>query len=501
MGGAASIGPRSPFDHLWVWILVGVCSAALPVLATAGDLQMRYLLYGILGIGLLALTPYVVMLVGSMERIFWILFLLSLQLELAFTPITVAGGKPAGPFGTMITPTMLTALVLFTIWGSARIWGDGERLRIDRGLLLAAGAVFCTAAISMINAAGRTLSIFGLFELLSLTLTAVVASHGCSIRRNIPTLRSALFAVLFVQSVFIIVEQALGVQISLSRGLNTEYAWGDTSEGRFAGTFGAPSTAATYLAVCLLFLFRRMFSKQPPTHATASWALFALGFLALLLTRTRSAWIGFTIGSIGLGWQCFRLGTLSRQMANRLVVGGVLALLLAWPLVAQRLGEDHKGMADTRGNLAWIAVEMIKSHPFAGVGVNTATNQVYSYAVKAGLANNWVFIVHNQFLLVAAETGLPGLAAFLVLMWVGLRAARRCMQSEDTLIAEVGGTLFWSLIAMCWALNIDHVSGSMTYVLLWFLIGAACGLDALRQRESGLLPRGADARTAAAFAA
>ena len=481
------------------WVLIGIAAGAFPVLATAAGLEMRYLVYGIVGIALIGVLGYVVAFVGSVERLLWILLVLSLQLELAFTPIMTHDEKLAGPFGIMITPTLLCALLLVGIWSSARLWGDGDGLRTDRNLVIGAAAVIGTAMLSAAFAMGRMLSLFGIFELVSVALTALVANRACSDRSNISILRTALFVSIFVQSTFIIIEQTLGIQISLARGVNVAYGWAGGNEGRFAGTFAAPSCAATFLVVCLLFLFRRLSSKQPPVHTTVMWGLFALGFLALLLTRTRSGWIAFTIGCAGLAWQAFRDGTLSRQMANRLLVGGLVALLIAWPLVSQRLSDDHKGAADTRGNLVRIAVEMIKVNPIAGVGINTATTQVYNYAARAGIGG-WVFIVHNQFLLVGAETGLPGLAALVFLAWVGLRAARRCMTSEDVLIKETGGALFWSLISMVWALNLDHVSGTVTYALFWFLIGAACGLDTLRQRDSrGVMDR--PRVPAAAFAA
>lgn len=503
---AASPNPRdgrasrlATFRNVQQWVLIGMAAGAFPLIATASGMELRHVVYGVVVLSLVSLLGCLVFFVGSLERLLWCFFVLALQLELAFTPITAPGGKEAGPYGIMITPILLSGLALIAIWASVRHWGGGEKLRVERGILLASGGVLCAALLSFINAAGRVLSVFGVFEILMLILTAVVACHWGSVRRNVLTLRSALLVALFIQSALIIIEQFAGVQISLARGVNAN--WGTSEMGRFAGTFGSPSSAATFLVVCLLFLFRYMSSKHRPARATALWGLFALGVLALLLTRTRSEWIGFAIACFGLGWQCYRDGTLSRRVANRLVTGGLIALLLAWPLVKQRLRDDHSGAADTRENLVWIAVAMIKAHPLVGVGINTGTNQVYSYAATVGLANGWVFIVHNQFLLVAAETGLPGLAALVALVWLGLRAARRCMRSDDVFIRETGGALFWSLIAMVWALNLDHVSGCMTYVLFWFLIGAACGLDALRRREGELMAHGADVPVATACAA
>lgn len=467
---------RLPLPQWLVWVTFGASIAIVPATAGAVGIDTRYVLYGVITLGVSCVSPYVVMVAGSAESLLWMCFVLSLQLEVAYTPIAYGGTKVAGPFGTMITPALLGAAALLALATAQRMWGTAQRLRVERLMVIAAGGMLLTAVLSMLNAAGRTLSLFGVFELVSLSIVAVAASNACSEAKNLRLLRQGFFVILFVQSCLIIIEQSVGVQISLSRGINADYGWGNSVEGRFAGTFGAPSSAATFLVVSLLFLLRHMIATGFRQRSGKLWALFALGLLALLLTRTRSGWIGFIIGCAGMTWQARRAGTLPRWVTRRLLIAGVLALLLAWPLVSGRLADDHRGMADTRGNLAWIAAEMIKAHPVLGVGINTATNQVYQYAVRAGLSSGWVFIVHNQFLLVAAETGIPGLAAFSALIWVGLRAARRSMRSDDPLLNEIAGATFWALVAMVWALNLDHVSGCMTYVLLWALIGAASGL-------------------------
>jgi len=38
-----------------------------------------------------------------------------------------------------------------------------------------------------------------------------------------------------------------------------------------------------------------------------------------------------------------------------------------------------------------------------------------------------------------------------------------------------GAWLFWSLLALAWALNMDHVSGTATYKLVFLMLGAALG--------------------------
>jgi O-antigen ligase len=486
--GGRRLGPGLSLESPKTWLVVGLIAGAAPVVALGLGLETRYIVYGALALVLAAVLPYIVFATGPLDRLLWVGFVLSLQLELAWAPISSGFGKVAGPYGVLISPTLLAGLSIVAVRWLQGVFGSGERLQVERGFAIAALCFLASGLLSFVKTTSLRLSGFGTFEIVSLILTAIVACDQCSRRGGIVILRKGLFTLLLAQSVIILTEQVTGIQISLAHGINRSYSWGGGDLGRFAGTFGAPSVAATYITVALLFLFSRLFSEERATRATRLWWLFGIGFLALLASRTRSAWIALAIGLVGLGWRSYRSGTISRRVVGRLLVAALLAFVIAWPLVSKRLAEDHEGSAETRGNLVAVAMAMIKANPVSGVGLNTATSRVNLYAAAAGVGG-WVFIVHNQFLLVAAETGIPGLIAFLFVIGVGIKAARRCMRSDDTLIRETGAVLFWSLMSMLWAFNLDHVSGCMTYFLIWFLIGAACGLDILRKREeAGIAP-------------
>ncbi len=473
----------------WPWLAVGALAGSLPVLAATAGLAPRYVVYGCLGLGLLGVVPYLAMAAGSLNRLLWIVFIVSLQLELAWAPIYWKFAKVAGPYGILISPTLLVGVAMIGVWTGAEWWGAARRIPgPGKRFYLAAALFVATALVSMLVTPDRSLSAFGVFEIASLIVTATVAAYGCGTRDGVRALRDAMLAVVVMQGLVIVAEQVLGIQFSLAHGINTQYDWDAGDHARFAGTFAAPSVAATFLVVGLFFTFSRLFAKPPPARPLLLGAIFALGFLGLLLTRARAAWIGFLIGALGLGWYAVRNGTMSRRMLMRLAAGAFVALLAAWPLVQERLTQNHKEAAEVRTNLIRIAAVMIASHPLTGIGLNTATNQVYYYAARAGI-DGWVFIVHNQFLLVAAETGIPGLLALLLVIAIAVRAAWRGTRAADPLLRDTAAVLFWSLVALCWCLNLDHVSGAKTYFLLWFLLGAACGIDALARREGLYGPR------------
>jgi O-antigen ligase len=292
---------------------------------------------------------------------------------------------------------------------------------------------------------------------------------------------------LVLQSLLIVLGFATGTQVSLSAGTRgADYGW--AASGRFAGTLNTPSAAGTMLFVCLIAAVTRLY--QPATDRERLWVWFqiGLGSFALLLTQTRSAWIGLILGAGGVLAAAVRRGDLSQRRLLQLGAAAVAVFVAAWPFVAARVTETHSDDAEVRWNLVRVAAEMILSHPLVGIGLNTATHQVPAYAAKAGVGG-WVFIVHNQFLLVWAETGLLGLLGFLGVFRAGLRGGSRLKREADLELRNAGLWLFWSLVALVWALNMDHVSGAPTYKLVFFVIGVSGGIARLAAEPPAPTPR------------
>jgi O-antigen ligase len=401
---------------------------------------------------------------------------LSLQFDVAlaykFRPF-----KPAGPYGILVSPTLALAaslLVLRIVLAARRL---GSPLRFDWRMLRWIGVMMLAGVLSSMNTVDRQLVSFGLFELVTVGIIAAVAMDQCGSTDGLRLVQRLLTWTLVIQSLLIIGSFVTGVQISLSHGIRGEdYGWAAT--GRFAGTLNTPSAAGTMLVVCLLGALTRLYQRTSAHERLWLYGQLGLGSFALLLTQTRTAWIALIIGGAGVLWAAVRRRELSASRLVTLAGGVFVVFLAAWPFIAHRVEEHHSDDAEVRWRLAKVAVEMIKAHPLVGVGLNTATTQVRDYAARAG-AEGWVFIVHNQFMLVWAETGIFGFLAFVWLFRLALRAARRLKRSVDPELRNAGLWLSWSFVTLIWALNMDHVSGAATYRLVFFLFGVAAGVARL----------------------
>jgi O-antigen ligase len=449
--------------------------------------ETRFAVYGLGALIGLAFLPGLVHRVGSFERLLFAALVLSLQFDVAlaykFRPF-----KPAGPYGILISPTLVVAaaLLAYRIMLVAR--GLGPPLRIDRQVVRWTALMFVAGVLSMVSTVDRQLVSFGLFELFTVGVVAVVAMDQCGSTDGVRLVQRLFAWTLVIQSLLIIGSFATGVQISLSHGVRGEdYGW--AASGRFAGTLNTPSAAATMLVVCLLGALTRLYQRASVTERAWLYLQFGLGSFALLLTQTRTAWIALIVGAAGVLQAAVRRRELNAARLLSIAGLALVAFLAAWPFIAGRVEASHSDDAEVRWRLVTVAVEMIKAHPLVGVGLNTATTQVRDYAARAG-AEGWVFIVHNQFLLLWAETGIFGMVAFIWLFRLSLRAASRLKQSADQELRNAGLWLFWSFITIIWALNMDHVSGAATYKLVFFLFGVAAGADRLVQRPADVAVEG-----------
>jgi putative inorganic carbon (hco3(-)) transporter len=133
--------------------------------------------------------------------------------------------------------------------------------------------------------------------------------------------------------------------------------------------------------------------------------------VACLLTMTRSAWIGLS-GGIAL---------LLALRHFRLVIPGLLVLLLVFVFLPARFKTRfYSGfnLNDTttqgRVELAETGIEMIRLHPWTGVGPRLVQRTALRMQGSEGYPPELFQHLHNNVLQIAAELGIPAL-----LIWLG----------------------------------------------------------------------------------
>lgn len=191
---------------------------------------------------------------------------------------------------------------------------------------------------------------------------------------------------------------------------------------RAYGNFPHPNVLAAFLILGLIGLFYFLEATWNWDHSDLirviriglSSAFFITG-LGLILTFSRAAWL--TAALMLVLWLFFNRTNL-RTSQVLILTGGTLIILLAFGwLIFPRLqiSSDEPALA-LRQTYNKIGLEIIQAHPLVGVG----WGKQVAYAVdngfyqKYGLNQEWQWQpVHNLYLLIAAEMGLPFFVLFI----------------------------------------------------------------------------------------
>lgn len=151
---------------------------------------------------------------------------------------------------------------------------------------------------------------------------------------------------------------------------------------------------------------------------------------ALFLSQTRNAWLGAFLGIVLIFFM------LKRWRALTLMAAALLALYFVLPAnIEQRLKASWNLADDNTRNrieLFGAGFRLIKDHPWIGVGQRVSLEAPH-YRGSTTFPD-WMYIhLHNNFLQIAAERGIPGLMLWLWFMaQLGLQAFRVFGASEGS---------------------------------------------------------------------
>lgn len=213
-------------------------------------------------------------------------------------------------------------------------------------------------------------------------------------------------------------------------------------------------------------------------------AVVLVGMVTLLYTLSRGAWLGVIAGAGVL----VAYGLQKRSISPAHVVLLVVVLLLAVlafnaatdNAIFQRLFGDDLGSAQSRLPSMTGALAIIADYPLLGSGLNNYRNTIKIYDRTGEFTESGVLpIVHNLFLLIAAETGLLGLGAFIWLLaalaWRGLRFLSTCPLNVETVV--VAGLLAAGIHTILHNLVDFGLLGDLQLMYqFWFLAGLLVAL-------------------------
>lgn len=197
-----------------------------------------------------------------------------------------------------------------------------------------------------------------------------------------------------------------------------------THAARARGPFSIYMTFGGVLLLGALF-FLACLANVPWRRAWWMLPAGALTIVALAVTYSRNAWLGFVAGALGL--------VVMTRRATRVVLAVMAMALVVVAVSPSAVIQRARSMADLRDETIrdrlamWRSgLSMIADHPLLGVGPGEVRAWYPQYrrpeAVRLSTGH-----LHNSAIQIAAERGLPALAVWIWLWVVFFREGRRIL--------------------------------------------------------------------------
>ncbi len=358
---------------------------------------------------------------------------------------------------------------------SVNHWPEKTEITIPFLLLIA------FSIISMRNSINLMSSLHGISKLLKYGFTLLIIYESI---RSMKRLRNVIISI------------ALGLLLACFDGIYQLHFGLDFLRNRaFDVVIGLPRLKAAFphtnifalylglmTPVCICIAF---FNKKKKLFFTI---VSILAVFCLLFTFSRGALLGF------IAILLFIAIIQRARLLLLLLILGMLILPLVLPDNIKLWAKNTESLAEALLNPERIyiyktSINMIKNHPFIGVGTNTFCINYPKYKVKQSYGNTGEiqYYAHNNFLHMAGEIGLIGLGIFIWLLFLLFRLSWRGLKHLDKenflRVANLG------IIAGIIAFLINGLLESGLYyskvaTLFWFQVGVLLSITKIRQKDN-----------------
>jgi len=393
----------------------------------------------------------------------------------ALLPFERLGGFDVAGFNVRPSQVALAAAWLLFFRALAR----GAKVAWHRPAFLALAGFFAAAGLSLVNAENfqRSLVVLG-FTLFTASLAFLLPNVLRA--EDLPRVRKAILisaALVGVFGLWQFVGDMLGAPTWMT-GLRGTYTRAILGFTRVQSTAAEPLYFANYLLLPIALAGAWLLRNPGAKISRALIALLGILMLDVFLTSSRGGWLGLGVTALAL------LGMERRRLKDaKPLVAAIGAGLAAVALGVFLLGRFFSptltsvpeaffrhvttitdGAAfDDRAATFTGALDAWKRHSWIGVGFGGYGPYVAAFAFEAPDAG-WP-IANNETLELLAETGLIGLAAFVIFLVVLFRSARKPITDDADAIRTACLAALLGMLA-------QYQTFSTLYIMhVWFTIG------------------------------
>ena len=484
-GRGITFSAREPWSNAMLAVVMGIFLGGLAIAVqvrpkTSTDLAV---------VGVVVAIACVI--AGNPRRFMLALVLLDIPLEwgknLSWNnDLANVGAIP----GVDISLTTIALAGLYMMWALGRGEGKRERLQLRLRPALPLIAYVGISALSLLGAHNKTLSSYELVMLSQILLLFIYVASTVRTRSDVTFIVTVLMGGLLVESLVVIAVSATGTSphfLGLRNRVDPTLF-----NGRVGGTVGSPNDAAAYLCLMLSLAIGVLVSPLGGWARRLALTALPLGVIALIVTGSRGGWISFAIACFLIGIWAVRRGIIAARSGIVVALAVGLLIIPFWGTITHRLTGNDNGSAHSRVAMVALAEKMISAHPVTGLGINNVGINIPNYAGPQ-FAGQWLYTIHDKYLLVWAEAGIGALLVFVWFLGMTLYRGWRCARSEDRLLAPLAVAMTAGVAGQLFHMGVDIFQSKPEVEGLWLTAALIMAMELIvrseRRSTIGIPPR------------
>lgn len=382
------------------------------------------------------------------------------------------------PFSVAIAPGLANTFIgFFIVFFIIKKLLFRQPFSTDGLALIFFGLFFLVSLISIFNSISFATSLKGVSKLIKDILILLVCSEEIRDKKHLSMI---IFAICF--GVCLSSLDALWQMISGYDFIRHNAIQSAIGLPRPTAAFPNPNVFGIYMSALTPLIFGLTFFYFKGKNRLLMSLVSLLALCGVVLTLSRGSGLGVYLAMLFLSI------INKKKMITLILIGVVIISPFLMPRnIKQWIKEINYNPVlfiyePVRISIAMNVINMVKQHPFIGVGLNTFSKNYGKY--KTEQAEKYfhtpdTIYAHNTYLQMAGEIGLLGLAAFLLFLFqIFRRVFDVWRRLKDEYLKVVGLSLAASLIAfLINGLTETSLYYSRVAMIFWFLLGMSLAFN------------------------
>ncbi|MFN8441143.1 MAG: O-antigen ligase family protein [Caldilineaceae bacterium] len=465
-------GRRLPrFSMEWLkWLLSLVLGLGLGVVVAGASTMSTERMVMVV---IVMLAPFMLLIAGGIRRPLLAIAMIETALDITWY-VNFQQPDKGQISGYTVSLTTMALCGLYALWLAELL---ARRAELPKGLLRIALPFICYVLLASVTALWAPSVKFATFEIYQISHALLLFIY---LAANIRTREDVYFVIAMLGLGIVI--QSFGQFYVFTTGKNINIGQLTTGaantyvkefQQRPGGFIGSPIDAAglyeLYIPALLAFLLVK-------TNKFYPWVVFGclgMGMLGLALAQSRMGWMVILLSCAIVCFFAWRRGSLPMWIPIVAAMGAVVFLFAFKDVLLGRFTQDDNGSAHSRVVMTQLGLQVLHDHPIFGIGINNFAAVVKDYLTPE-FGQEWFYAIHDKYLLLWVEVGLPGLLAFVWFLLTTLYRSWQVWQRRDPQLAMLGLALGAGIFGQMLHMFVDVFHSKPQVQALWI----ACGLIA-----------------------